>query len=87
MAQTQWATQLDPIIANPTIDNIILKNISLVAGTNVISHLLSRNLQGWNPIRVRANATIYDQQDTNPTPQLTLILVASAPVVVDLVVF
>lgn len=87
MMQTEWAQQLDPIIANPTVDNLILKNVSLVTGTNVINHKLGRTLQGWNPVRVRANATIYDQQDTNQTPQLTLILVASAPVVVDLVVF
>lgn len=84
---TTWASQLNPIIANPTIDNLVLKNVSLVAGTNVINHRLSRPLQGWNPTRVRASATLYDLQDTNQTPQLTLILVASAPVVVDLVVF
>ena len=85
--QTKWAQELNPIISNPTIHNLILKNVSLTAGTNVINHKLSRPLQGWNPTRLRASATIYDLQDTNQTPQLTLILVASAPVVVDLVVF
>lgn len=85
--QVAWAQQLDPIIINPIINNLILKNVSLIAGTNVINHLLGRNLQGWNPTRVRAAATIYDLQDSNQTPQLTLVLVASAPVVVDLSVF
>lgn len=87
LMQTTWAQQLNPIIASPILDNNILKNVSLVAGVNVINHKLSRPLVGWNPTRVRASATIYDQQDSNQTPQLTLILVASAPVVVDLLVF
>lgn len=85
--QNTWATQLDPIIANPTVNNLILKNIALVTGTNVINHRLGRVLQGWKPTRIRASATMYDTQDTNQTPQLTLVLVASAPVVVDLEVF
>jgi len=85
--QTTWAQQLDPIIANPTVNNLVLKNISLVSGTNVINHKLGRVLQGWKPTRIRASATFYDKQDSNQTPQLTLVLVASAPVVIDLEVF
>lgn len=87
LMQTQWAKQIDPIISNPTINNLVLKNISLVSGTNVINHKLGRVLQGWKPVRVRASATFYDQQDSNQTPQLTLILIASAPVIIDLEVF
>lgn len=85
--QNQWASQLDPIIANPTTNPGILKSISLIAGTTVVNHLLGRALQGWKLTRQRAAASIYDQQDTNPTPQLTLVLVSSDPVVVDLEVF
>lgn len=85
--QVQWAQQLNPIIANPILNNVILKNVSLVSGTNVINHKLGRPLQGWKTTRVRASATFYDTQDTNQTPQLTLVLVASAPVVIDLEVF
>lgn len=87
LAQTTWATQLDPIIANPLSNSIILKNVSLAAGTNVVNHKLGRVLQGWNSTRIRAAATIYDLQDTNQTPGLTLVLVASAPVIIDLAVF
>ena len=87
MMQTQWAQQLDPIIANPTVNNLVLQNVALVSGTNVINHKLGRKLQGWYTSRIRANATIYDNQDGNQTPQLTLVLIASADVVVDLVVF
>lgn len=89
LAQTTntWASALDPLLSRPANNSIILKNVSLVAGTNVVNHLLGRNLQGWNPTRIRASATIYDTQDTNQTPQLTLVLVASAPVVCDIEVF
>lgn len=85
--QNRWATMIDPIISNPTNSTSILKNVSLKAGTNVINHRLGAPLQGWVPCRVRANATIYDAQDSNQTPQLTLVLIASAPVVVDLEVW
>lgn len=87
MAQTTWAQALNPIISNPTINNLILKNIPLTIGTNVINHKLGRNLQGWHTSRIRAAATIYDSQDTNPTPSLTLILISDADVMIDLVVF
>jgi hypothetical protein len=85
--QNVWAAIIEPIINKPSNNSLILKNISLVAGSNTINHRLGRNLQGWNPVRIRSNATLYDQQDSNQTPQLTLILVASADVVCDIMVF
>lgn len=85
--QDKWAAQLNPILKNPTVNTLVLKNQSLITGTNVINHKLGRVLQGWYPSRLRASATLYDTQDTNQTPQLTLVLVASAPVVADIVVF
>jgi len=87
LMQTQWASAIQPILDNPAANPSILKSVSLVSGTNVINHKLGQPLQGWYPTRVRANATIYDAQDSNQTPQLTLVLIASAPVVVDLAVF
>lgn len=87
LGQDQWSAILNPIIKNPMNQMSILKSISLVTGTNVINHKLGRPLQGWIPTRVRAAATFYDQQDTNETPDLTLILVSSGNVVIDLSVF
>lgn len=87
LMQTKWAQELNPVISNPVLQNNILKNLALVVGTNVINHKLGRKLIGWQTSRVRASATFYDNQDTNQTPELTLILVASAPVTIDLVVF
>lgn len=85
--QDKWASLINPFLGNPTNDSLILKNVSLVSGTNVVNHRLGRVLQGWKPTRVRASATFYDLQDTNQTPQLTLVLVASAPAIIDIEVF
>lgn len=85
--QTTWASAIDPVINNPIINGLILQNISLTTGTNVINHKLGRKLQGWYITRVRSSVTIYDTQDSNQTPELTLILVASAPATINLAVF
>lgn len=85
--ENRWATMLEPVINRPQNNSNILKNVSLVSGVNVINHKLGRNLEGWKTSRVRAAATFYDQQDANPTPELTLILVSSADAIIDLEVF
>lgn len=87
LVQTKWASVLNPLLASPMSTGVLLKSIRLVTGANAINHMLSRNLQGWLIVRQRAAASIYDTQDTNSTPGLTLNLVASAPVSVDLYVF
>ncbi len=87
MADNRWATILNPIVANPANNSIILKNIALTIGNNVINHKLGRNLQGWIIIRKRASADIYDQQDSNQMPALTLVLISDAPVTVDIEVY
>lgn len=87
MMQSQWATQINPLLTNPSLKCIILKGIALQSGTNTISHLLGRKLQGWRLVRKRAAAEIYDTQDSNPNPALTLRLVSDASVTVDIEVF
>ena len=87
MLQTRWASILDPIIAQPINSGVLLPNISLVTGLNQVAHKLQRRLQGRLIVRQRAAATLFDQQDTNPTPDTLLFLNSSAPVVVDLFVF
>ena len=87
LLQNKWAAILNPIIANPATNASILKNVQLLTGLNTIPHLLGKELQGWVVVRQRAAANIYDTQDTNQMPRLTLLLNASAPVTVDLMVF
>lgn len=87
LANTKWASQLDPLLANPMNQVNILKNVNLINGTNTINHRLGAKLQGWFLTRLRGAAAIYDQQDSNPSPELTLILVSNANVSVDIGVF
>lgn len=87
LMQTQWASQIEPVLNAPIVNGILLQNQVLTSGTNSINHKLGRKLIGWVPVRVRASATLFDTQDSNQTPQLTLQLTASADVVVDIWVF
>lgn len=86
--QVRWSTLLQPLLDSPTARPVLLKGVSLSAGSNVVNHLLQRTLQGWTIVRMRgAFSQVYDTQDSNPRPELTLLLHASAPVVCDLLVF
>lgn len=87
LLETNWAKILNPIISNPSLQSILLQNISLASGANVINHKLGRKLQGWKIVRQRASASVYDTQDTNIHPDLTLFLTSSGIVSVDLEVF
>lgn len=87
MMQTSWAALLDPILLNPVSKVSILQNVQLVAGPNQINHLLGRNLQGWFIVRQRGLASLCDFQDSNPTPQLTLVLFSTDDVVCNVAVF
>lgn len=85
--QNKWAAIIDPVTTNPANNSLILHNISLVTGTNVVNHKLGRKLQGWKVVRQKAAASLYDTQDSNQMPELTLQLVSSANVTVSLEVF
>jgi hypothetical protein len=87
LMQNRWASILNPLLSNPSLNSSILKNVSLSTGSNIIPHRLGRVLQGWRIVRQRASASIYDNQDNNQMPQFNLTLVSSAPVTVDLEVF
>ena len=87
LLQTSWSAAINPLLNNPINTGIILKSVKLTTGTNVINTTLGKNLTGWFIVRQRAAATVYDNQDNNKTPNLTLILISSAPTVIDLEVF
>lgn len=75
------------IIGSEIIDGVLLQEVDLTAGQNEISHRLGRKLRGWVVVRQRANVGIWDEQDSNSKPHLTLVLQASGPVTVDLWIF
>jgi hypothetical protein len=84
---TQWSQAINPVLSSPIATPIILEAISLVAGTNVINHTLGESLKGYVVILNSAAATFYDSQETNPSPNRTLILNSSAATKVSLLVF
>lgn len=87
LLQTNWSSAINPVISLPINQGSILKNVALIMGNNVVNHLLSRNLQGWFIVRQRGPGEVYDTQDSNPNPSLTLFLNSSLAVNIDLFVF
>lgn len=87
LLQTGWATQLNPVISNPLVNGQLLKNVSLSTGSNTINHKLGRKLQGWVLTRLRGSASLFDTQDSNANPALTLLITSSSNVSVDIYVF
>lgn len=87
MLQTRWKSTIDPILDSAPNNCLVLKSVALVTGANVVNHKLGRNLQGWKLVRQRSAGSVYDTQDANQTPDLTLQLVSSANMVVDIEVF
>lgn len=86
--QSQWATQIDPILAQPLNRSSILKNVVLASGDNVINHKLGRKLQGWIVVAMHnVFVQLYDKQTTNNMSELTLILHSSGAGLIDLLVF
>lgn len=78
---------LEPLYNTPILAGNLLTNIELVVGLNTINHGLGRKLIGWQIARIRSAAVIYDSQDNNMTPNLTLLLISDAPVTVDIYVY
>lgn len=86
LLQNKWASILDPIIDLPQQQAVVITNVTL-SSSAVVNHTLGRPLIGWQVIRQRGNATIYDRQDFNISPDKTLLLTASSGVSVDLLCF
>lgn len=85
--QSQWSSQLNPMLANPSLQSSILKNVQLITGSNTVNHLLGRKLVGWRIVRKRGPGSIYDTQDANQAPNLTLLLTTDTDISVDIEVF
>lgn len=85
--QRDLVRTLNPIFNTEILGGSLLPSIALTSGSNSIDHKLGRNLTGWFITRLRSASTIYDTQDSNKTPDLTLELNSSAAVTIDLYVF
>lgn len=85
--QSNIITGISQVIINPILDGTTLVSVPLVIGDNIVNHMLDRTLQGWFIVRQRASATIFDKQDSNATPDKTLVLNASGAVTLDIYVY
>ena len=77
LLQTQWAQQINPVLSNLLVNGQLLKDQTLINGTTVINHKLSRTPQGWFIVSPDASANVY-QASQQPNPALTLTLVSDA---------
>lgn len=88
MLQTSWASQLNPLLSDPLSNSIMLADIVLKTGDNTINHRLGRKLQGYIVTRMQDGfVQLYDKQNSNQMPELTLILNSSGNGKIDLIVF
>ncbi len=83
----RWKAIIDPVIAIPSNQSLILMNVLLSAGTTVVNHTLGRKLVGWIIVGINGAATIYDAQASNQNTEQTLVLISNAAVTVQLEVF
>lgn len=82
---TQWATQLNPIVANPIIQGLAINSVILNAGVpKTIQTSLNRMQQGWFLTDNMANSVVWR---TQPFNSQNLTLQASADTTISLWVF
>lgn len=85
--QQNLVRTLQPVFSTPILGGNLLTGQALTSGTNTINHGLGRKLNGWLIVRQRAQASIWDSQDSNKSPNLTLVLFVDNPVNCDIYVF
>lgn len=86
--QANIQDSIQPMVQKIQNDSLILKNITLKAANNptAVNHTLGRILLGYN-VMLKGNAVVWDSQDSNKSPQLTLLLNTSADVTINLEVY
>ncbi len=83
-AEDRWASEIDPVLAMPPIQGVLLGTIALKAGVNMINHRLQRMQQGWIIYDQDGASSIYRTAALN---NLTLTLTSTAACNVKLWVF
>ena len=85
--QDNVADGFNPVLNSPILDSVIVKDVALIVGDNVVNHLLGRPPLGWIVIRKRAAGNFYDKQDTNTIPNRTIVINSDSAVTVDIYFF
>lgn len=83
---TRWKSLIDPVLSNPILAGQQL-NVSVVNGVNTLNHGLGRKLQGYFITSNDSAVTFHDNQSTNASPQLTLVLVSTGAANISLWVY
>lgn len=84
LMQTAWKRNIDPVLALPINSGVLLQQVKILTGTNVINTLLGRTLIGWFLTDIDGVATLFRSAPKN---SLTLTLTSSAAVTADIFVF
>lgn len=84
LANPKWAQEINPVLLNPLNSVVVIPNVVLTPGVNVINTGLQQMQQGWFLVDQQGTATIYRSAPFN---SLTLTLTSSASVTVSLGVF
>lgn len=84
LLQSQWASQLEPVINFPPVKGRLIKDVALAIGANKIDHKLGRQPQGWVIADINAAATVYRSEPFN---ELTLTLTSNAVATAQIWVF
>lgn len=84
--QENVSQALQPLINSALSNGVLLKSV-VIDGDTDVNHKLGRAPQGWIIVRKRANVDVWDKQDTNLKPKLTLLLTSSAAVTIDLWIY
>ena len=84
LAQTKWASALDPVLRNLLIQGVLISNVNIKTGVNVINTLLGRKQIGYIITDINAAAMIYRSAPLN---NLTLTLTSDADCVISLWVY
>jgi len=85
LAQTKWASSINPILALPILNGNEIDGINLVANKpQAINHLLQRMPQGWFLLDNTANTVVWRTATMTTT---TITLESSANTTINLWVF
>lgn len=82
--QTSWKAAILPVLNNEINQGILLENITITTGINVINHLLGRKQIGWIITDKNSNANLYRSVELN---NKTLTLTSDANSIISLWVF
>jgi len=78
---------LNPVLNKPFMDHTIIENVTVLSASDTtVNHGLGR-LVKVVPFNLNANAVVWQKQSSNPAPEVSVLLRASADVTCDLILF